>query len=87
MSLHDEDEAAGQLVIEPSDERVVVPVVDRFAPHVGERLVELQRIVDHDEVGPAFAEYGSDRGLAEAFNEHDVAAPLVDLRVEEPLVV
>jgi hypothetical protein len=51
--LHDDDNRAAALVVEPAIEGVVEPVVGGFALRVGERLFRLQRIIDQDDVGTA----------------------------------
>jgi hypothetical protein len=39
--LHDDDDGAAALVVQPAVERVVVPVIRGFALRVGERLLRL----------------------------------------------
>jgi hypothetical protein len=51
--LHDDDNRAPPLVVEPTVEGVGVPLVVVFAPPVGERLIRLQGIVDQQDVGAA----------------------------------
>jgi hypothetical protein len=50
QTLHDDDDAAGAFVVEAGEQRVVVPFVDRLSTDLGERLIRLQRAVDHDDV-------------------------------------
>src|SRR5215510_3165092 len=58
--LHDQNDAAGELVIEPAYKRVVVPVVAGVTARIRECLIWLERIVDDDEVGTASCEHPSD---------------------------
>ena len=53
QSLHDDDDAAAALVVEPAVEGVVVPLIGGFALRLGERLLGLQRIIDNADVGAA----------------------------------
>ena len=45
--LHDDDDGAAPLVVEPAVERVVVPLVGGFALRVGKRLLRLQGVIDN----------------------------------------
>jgi hypothetical protein len=49
--LHDDDNGAVTLVVEPAIKGVIVPLVGGLSLRVGERLLRLQRIVDDDDVG------------------------------------
>jgi hypothetical protein len=51
--LHDDDDRAMPLVVEPAVEGVVVPVVAGLPLRLGERFRWLLRIVDHEDVGTA----------------------------------
>ena len=55
--LHDDDDGAMPLVVEPAIESVVVPFIGGLPLRFGERLFRLQRIVDHDDVGAASGEH------------------------------
>ena len=62
QSVHDEDDRAGELVVEAAVEGVVEPVVRRLALGLRQRLLGLQRVVDDDEVGAAPGQHAADRG-------------------------
>ncbi len=51
--LHNDDDRAPLLVVEPRQERVVIPFIDRLTPGFRKRLVRLERIVDDDQVRSA----------------------------------
>src|SRR6516225_3924449 len=53
--LHDDDDGATALVIEPAVESVHEPLVAGLPLRLGERFLRLQRIVDQDDVGAASA--------------------------------
>ena len=57
--LHDYDDGAVPFVIEPAVEGVVVPLVGGLPLRLGERLLRLQRIVDHDDVGAASGQHAT----------------------------
>jgi hypothetical protein len=48
--LHDQDDAAVLLVIEPTEQAVVVPFVHRLALRIGERLIGLEGVIDNNDV-------------------------------------
>lgn len=60
--LHDDDNAAGTLVVKAGQKRVVVPLVDRFAADLGERLIRFQRAVDDDDVRATAGQNAANRG-------------------------
>jgi len=60
--LHDQNDAAGLLVIEATEQGVVVPFVDRLALRIGESLVGLERIVDDNEVAATTGQNAAHRG-------------------------
>jgi hypothetical protein len=60
--LHDDDNGAATLVVEPAVKRVIVPLVGGSSLRVGERLLRLQRIVDDDDVGAPSSQHASGRG-------------------------
>src|SRR5882762_9373405 len=62
QALHDQNDTATVLIVEPAVERVVVPVVDGPPLSFGERLFGLERIVDDDQVGTAARQDAADRG-------------------------
>src|SRR6266576_6947500 len=60
--LHDYDDRAPLLVVEPRQEGMVIPIVDCLTPGFRQRLVWLERIVDDDQVPAAAGQYAADRG-------------------------
>ena len=60
--LHDDDDGAMPLVVEPAVEGVVEPLVGGLPLRLGERLLRLQRIVDQDDVGAASGQHAAGRG-------------------------
>ena len=60
--LHDDDDGAVPLVVEPAVEGVVVPLVGGLPLRVGERLLRLQRIIDQDDVGAASGQHAAGGG-------------------------
>ena len=60
--LHDDDDGAMPLVVEPAVEGVDEPLVGGLPPRLGERLLRLQRIVDQDDVGTASGQHAAGRG-------------------------
>jgi hypothetical protein len=60
--LHDNDNSAAALVVEPAVQGVDEPVVGGVALRRGERLLRLQRIVDQDDVGAASGQHAAGRG-------------------------
>ena len=60
--VHDQHDRAGELVVEPTVEGVVVPVVGRLALRLRQRLLGFQGIVDDDQVGAAPGQHAADRG-------------------------
>jgi hypothetical protein len=50
QALHNDDDASGSLVIQPTIERVVIPFIYRLALRFRKRFVRLQRIINDDEV-------------------------------------
>src|ERR1700741_775520 len=50
--LHDDDDHATALVVEPAVEGVDEPLVAGLSQFLGERLLRLKGIIDQDEVGP-----------------------------------
>jgi hypothetical protein len=55
--LHDNDDGAGTLVIEPAVEGVAEPFIGSLPLRVGQRLLRLQRIVNQNDVGAASSEH------------------------------
>ncbi len=51
--LHNDDDRASLLVVEPGQKRMVVPFVDGVAPGFRQGLVGLQWVIDDDQVGAA----------------------------------
>jgi len=62
--LLDYDDGAVPFVIEPAVEGVVVPLVGGLPLRLGERLLRLQRIVDHGDVGAASGQDTADNHQA-----------------------
>ena len=60
--VRDQHDGAGQLVVEPAVEGVVVPLVDCLALRLRQRLFGLQQIVDDDDVGASPGQHAADRG-------------------------
>ena len=60
--LHDDDDGAVPLVVEPAVESMDEPLVAGLPLCVRERLVRLQRIVNQDYVGAATGEHTTGRG-------------------------
>ena len=60
--LHDDDDGAMALVVEPAVEGMVVPLVGGLPLRVRERLLRLQRIVDQDDVGAASGQHAAGGG-------------------------
>src|SRR5436305_12861570 len=51
QSLHDEDNASLSLIVEPTVQGVIEPVVDGLALGVRKSLLGFQRVIDNDEIG------------------------------------
>ncbi len=62
QSVHDKDDGARQLVVQPAVEGMVVPLVRHLPLGLRQRLLGLQRIVDDDDVGAAPGQHAADRG-------------------------
>src|SRR5450755_581755 len=62
QALHDNDDAAGALVIESAVKSVVVPLIYRRPLGVGEGLIRLQSVVYDNEVRAAASQNASDGG-------------------------
>src|SRR5215472_5374693 len=60
--VHDQHDRAGELVVEPAVEGVVVPVVGPVALRLRQCFLGFQRVVDDDEVGAAPGQHAADRG-------------------------
>src|SRR5437868_11338126 len=60
--LHDYDDRATPLVIEPGVERVVIPLVAGLPLCLGKRLFGLQWVIDQYDVGTAPGEHASSGG-------------------------
>jgi hypothetical protein len=60
--LHDDDDGAMPLVVEPAVEGVVEPIIGGLPLRLGERLLRLQRIVDQNDVGAASSQHAAGRG-------------------------
>jgi hypothetical protein len=60
--LHDDDDAAAALVVEPAVEGVGVPIIGGIPSRLGERLLRLQRVIDQDEVGAAPGQHAAGGG-------------------------
>ena len=60
--VHDQHNGAVLLVIEPAVERVIVLLVYLLALGLRQRLFQLQRFVDDDQVGAAPGQHPADRG-------------------------
>ena len=50
QSMHDQHDGAGQLVVQPAVEGVVVPLVGGLALRLQQGLFGLERVVDDDDV-------------------------------------
>ena len=57
QALHDDDDGAAPLVVEPAVEGMAEPVVGGLPLRVGERLLGFQRIIDQDDVGAASGQH------------------------------
>jgi hypothetical protein len=62
QAVHDHDDGARDLVVEPAVEGMVEPLVGRPALGLGQCLLGLQRVVDDDQVGAAPGQHAADRG-------------------------
>ena len=60
--LHDDDDAARILIIEPAVQGVVVPGIRSVALRFRQRFIRLQWIVDDDEIRTAPGQNAADRG-------------------------
>ena len=60
--LHNQEDGAGALVVEPAVEGVDEPLVAGLPLRLGERLFGLQRIIDRDDVGAASGQHSTGRG-------------------------
>ena len=61
QTLHDENDGAGSLVIEPRHERGRIPLVDRTTRLLRVSIVSLHRIIDNDDISAATGEGAADR--------------------------
>src|SRR5215471_14061999 len=59
--LHDDDNGAMPLVVEPAVESVIEPFVGALPLRIRERLVRLQRIIDDDDIGTAAGQHAAGR--------------------------
>jgi len=62
--LHDDDDGAVTLVVDPAVEGVVVPLVGPLALRVRQGLLWLQWIIDQDDVGAASGQDTADNHQA-----------------------
>ena len=60
--VHDQHDGAGQLVVEPAIEGMIVPLVGRLALRLRQRFLGLQRVVDDDDVRTPPGQHPADRG-------------------------
>jgi hypothetical protein len=60
--LHDQDDGTTALVVLTAVESVVVPLVGGLSLRVGERLLQLQWIIDQDDVGAAPSQHAAGGG-------------------------
>src|SRR5207302_3289378 len=60
--LHDEDDRAVPLVVEPAVQGVDEPLVAGLPQRLGERLLRLQGIIDQDEVGTPSSQHATGGG-------------------------
>jgi hypothetical protein len=60
--LHDEENGAGALVVEPAVESVEIPLVAGLLQRLGQRLFGLQQIIDRDHVSPASGQHPTGGG-------------------------
>ena len=60
--LHNDDNGACTLVVEPTVESVAEPLVCGLPLGVGQRFLRLQRVVDQDDVGAASGEHAAIAG-------------------------
>jgi hypothetical protein len=62
QSLHDDDNRAVTLVVEPAVKGVEEPLIRRIPSCVGERLLRFRGIVDQNEIGAAPGQHASGGG-------------------------
>ena len=60
--VRDQHDGAGQLVVEPAIEGMIVPLVGRLALRLRQRFLGLQRVVDDDDVRTPPGQHPADRG-------------------------
>jgi len=61
--LHDDDDGATALVIEPAVEGMDEPLVAGLPQRLGERVLGFQRVIDQNEVGATSGQYPAGRRI------------------------